>query len=64
MTGRIVGHLPTVTFRLVLSADGRYFAAILVIAALRQGRAVRFASTTLLRACEAYFGSTVDAGLG
>jgi hypothetical protein len=37
VTGRIVDHLPAVTFRLVLSADGRYLAAILVIAALRQG---------------------------
>jgi hypothetical protein len=37
VTGRIVGHLPAVIFRLVLSADGRYLAAILVIAALREG---------------------------
>ena len=29
VTGRIVGHLPAVTFRLVLSADGRYLTAML-----------------------------------
>jgi hypothetical protein len=29
LTGRIVGHLPAVTIRLVFSADGRYLVAVL-----------------------------------